>query len=1339
MGRSRFKRVGFSIIVLFTLPFIFMVYYNNQIYSEEFKGLNEDHIKDYQDGGLGKDDEPKLSSSKPNGKPLIINQYANISNSITYSDISSGENVSFTLTQGWTSKNTTINYEGVSQKKDIITNGGFDSDESGWVYKTNDNTHYEKLSYSSTEGNPGGRAAFTVTNDAKDAGDYGYYEQNITLPEELCSLDAYFSFDYYYSWFPRPTNCSLFMSIIIGNVERNKTLNLKDIPDHATWYSMDLYYNPVSYGQVLPGNITIRLGVYTNEASTMSSASDLRLDNIKYELWTKPNKTGIIKAYDNEFPQNYTYYNTSIGKGYSFIDIERTRSPTGEVDFTIHSNISDLLDFSIETITITSYAVKEFNSTISSKLGSLYTPAENIIWQVEFSISSIPGDYDCWVEFDKPSDWSFIHIIDGFEADRTGDCLGTSFGSNRLIIPNSILGPGLWKLEAISKNYISIGNLEVWNSTTFVTTSQLTLGDIIQVNITLNDSISLPNTQINCSIYYPNASIFWHDSKEPTSYNEKFGNITVGKNMTVGDYIVKIIWVNNQSSLNIDKVGFIELDFFIWHHTNLTAVNSYFEQIAGDPLLLKVNYSDYDINDDIDFATVTYNSTFGPSGTMAYQGLGLYFVDLDTSPLGLGDYYFSFNASKTYFENQTKKDLIHLKIIAQPLAMVVPTTAINAMGNSYAVCRINVTGAISGALVWPANVSTDWQNWYNITAHGNGTYTLNFSTQDLPPEGILKSYTVTIYANKTNYGSTSNFITIIINPIPAEANTNITLYNGYINEIIDIKVNYTLKSSSVLIDGANCSVTWDSSFSVTHSAESFIVRLFTTGLTPDVYNALIKLNKSGHENVFAIVSIIISEQDVNISVSIDSQEIQEHFLQPVKFNEVITISCQAYAEAEKKYLTGANVTFINIEYKKNLIEIGDWYNNSITITIDDFSIGINYVYILFLLSNYTPTIFSFEIQVNQININMDPIDSIETHPGETIKIKIKLTEEGSKKPITGASVTYKWDFGVGESKEKDDGIYELNLEIPENLEGNYKIELIISKEGAIYKITEEEFILIVKPREIPKYWTWIIIAILLGSVGILTILSLRAYVFLPRARKKESELLAKTQRFKDMRNIQAIMLIHKKSGLPLYHKPYTFLENIDKTLFSGFIQAILTLGMKIAEKESDDFRERKVAKKYGKDLIEIDFKYFFTLVSDQDDLRIIFILKEKSSERLKKQINLLSTAISTQFADQLEKFDGKLGFFHQKLPLLINNLIALHYKELFKLNEDEAYFLKTKKSGELSSMEVRIINVLKSYLKLKKDFYLENILEWVIDKNKNKIIEAIESLIQRKLIINSKF
>ena len=210
---------------------------------------------------------------------------------------------------------------------------------------------------------------------------------------------------------------------------------------------MSLEYNPEIYGQMLPGNVTVRVGIWTNELSTSTSA-ELRLDNIKYELWTKPNQTGIIKVYDNEFAQNHTFYNSSYGEGYSFIDTERTRAISDEIVFTIYSNISNLLDFTIDEITITSYGVKEFNSTVSSKIGSLYTIGENISWQVEFSLF-IPAYYNSWVEIDKPSDWSFVCIIDGFETDMVGCCLGIGYGSKKLIIPNSILGPGLWSLSLI--------------------------------------------------------------------------------------------------------------------------------------------------------------------------------------------------------------------------------------------------------------------------------------------------------------------------------------------------------------------------------------------------------------------------------------------------------------------------------------------------------------------------------------------------------------------------------------------------------------------------------------------------------------------------------------------------------------------------------------------------------------------------------------------------------------------------------------------------------------------------------------------------------------------------
>ncbi|GAJ14193.1 unnamed protein product, partial [marine sediment metagenome] len=257
-----------------------------------------------------------------------------------------------------------------------------------------------------------------------------------------------------------------------------------------------------------------------------------------------------------------------------------------------------------------------------------------------------------------------------------------------------------------------------------------------------------------------------------------------------GDYQVIVEWTNNNTYLTRDQVGFVEFRFKLWHHTNLTAVDSYFERVAGDPLLIKVRFLDDDINESVHFASVKYNSTFGASGAMGYLGSGVYFIDIGTSSLGLGDYYFSFNTTLEFYENQTAIDLIRLKIIKQPLALEVPSAAINAMANSYAICQVNVTGAISGALIpGDANITTDWGNPYQVTNDTFGTFTLNFSTIDIPTQGVLESFTITVFANKTDYGATTGFITLIVNPIQTIADANKSIVNAYLNEVIDLKVN----------------------------------------------------------------------------------------------------------------------------------------------------------------------------------------------------------------------------------------------------------------------------------------------------------------------------------------------------------------------------------------------------------------------------------------------------------------------------------------------------------------------------------------------------------------------
>jgi len=442
------------------------------------------------------------------------------------------------------------------------------------------------------------------------------------------------------------------------------------------------------------------------------------------------------------------------------------------------------------------------------------------------------------------------------------------------------------------------------------------------------------------------------------------------------------------------------------------------------------------------------------------------------------------------------------------------------------------------------------------------------------------------------------------------------------------------------------------------------------------------------------------------------------------------------------YLSGGTVSLSSNSYINYFTEEADfWYNTSIICNPDDFEIGINYVLIRFLHDNYSSATFSFQLLINQIEINTETVDFEDTKevlPGEAITLLIQLTEAGSGYPIENATISYSWEFGIGEFTYLGSGIYGLNLTIPLNARGIYRFNLIISTDVIDYKASQYSFIIDVGEITLPPIFLWIILAGSAIAIAVLGALSLRSYVILPRKRKKEAELLKRTQRFKDMQNIQAIVVIHRQSGIPVYTKSFSILEHQKKELFSGFIQAITTIGEEIVGKKGTQEKPKKptdVAIFEG--LIELDFKYFYCLICDVEEIRLVAILREKASQRLKKQIANLSSAIKLELSDLFSSWDGNLDVFDKVVPPIISGHLELFYKEAFILAHAE-YIANIKKETEFSTMETRILNVIYSVAKNKTEFYLEPVMETVHEPNKDLVIDALEQLIEKKVIIPRK-
>ncbi|MFX1407863.1 MAG: hypothetical protein ACFFC9_00430 [Promethearchaeota archaeon] len=263
-----------------------------------------------------------------------------------------------------------------------------------------------------------------------------------------------------------------------------------------------------------------------------------------------------------------------------------------------------------------------------------------------------------------------------------------------------------------------------------------------------------------------------------------------------------------------------------------------------------------------------------------------------------------------------------------------------------------------------------------------------------------------------------------------------------------------------------------------------------------------------------------------------------------------------------------------------------------------------------------------------------------------------------------------------------------------------------------------------------------VLIILFIIIAILGSLSLRSYVFMPRKKKRENYLLLRTQRFKDISNIQAIIIMHKDSGLPIFTESYSYLMKGKNTLFSGFIQAISVIGEEISKNEPQKLEIKNPESKLGyKKIIELDLKQFFCLVLDFEELRTVLILKNKSSKRLKQYMYQFTMTLYMRLSKFINNWDNDLAYFNKEIPPFINEFFEIFYKNAFKASFNAADIPKLRKKYRLSKMEIILIKKIVSILKDNSSFLLMTLIEELGIKEEDLVINAIESLIEKKIIV----
>ncbi|MFW9866701.1 MAG: hypothetical protein ACFFEN_11450 [Candidatus Thorarchaeota archaeon] len=643
-------------------------------------------------------------------------------------------------------------------------------------------------------------------------------------------------------------------------------------------------------------------------------------------------------------------------------------------------------------------------------------------------------------------------------------------------------------------------------------------------------------------------------------------------------------------------------------------------------------------------------------------------------------------------------------------------------------------------------ISYNWTDGIHLFSESAlGIYETVLDTADLLSRGLYN-----IIINSSKIGFLHSNITLEIN---LGEETNLQVLESEYN--IELHANTTIRFKFTDFDGdgidgalVDIGISDSSLYSISNLGNGIYNIEFSTLFINEtgIYQLRINFSAVAYEPQYYIYQFQIIKQSVELSVYINSEQISENSLRQLTFNEEINISVRAISILEQESLTGGVISCIGELFTKNLTEyVNHWFNATILCSSDNFSLGINIIYLQFEHPNYRTATFGFQLLINQVKIKVNPLnfeDPIYAGIGDKISIQFQLLDNNTNDLVVNASVSYSWAFDVGEEiNETTPGTYQLDIKLKENVRGSYKFELIIRPRGSIYESTKFSFLVIIgepiPPQDnFPSLFLWIIIGVLVSVAFVLGILSVRSYVILPRKRRKGAELLSKTQRFKDMINIQAIVVIHRFSGIPIYSKSYSILERHKKELFSGFIQAITTIGEEFTEKEVSKASTEDVAEGYGiEKIIELDFKYFYCLIADKGDVRVVFVLKEKSSERLKNQISSLISALTLKLSIDLDNWDGSLDTFEKLVPPIIEEYFELYYKGSFTLSE-RLDLIKIRKERDLSKMEIRVLNVVESLLKRYNNvIQLNYIIEMVSEENKDLVMEAVESLLVRKMIV----
>ncbi len=315
--------------------------------------------------------------------------------------------------------------------------------------------------------------------------------------------------------------------------------------------------------------------------------------------------------------------------------------------------------------------------------------------------------------------------------------------------------------------YISINIHNIFTNLSYIQPDPVEFRSNISILISYGDTDN--NTLIsdaNLSVSFEFGAQYWSLSNysyfEISSsgiYNLTFNTSIFGR---VGTFLIYITAnKSNYANASIPISIFIELIDATLILEDLD--DTYLKQ----NITLKLYYNDSS-GKPIENANITYSEDSLGAGGFNYNSSGFYYLNLNTSNLGIGVYYIFVKANGSNLGYKIKTDTFLLKIFNIPTILTAEYNILNVTPGSSFTIRVTfeVDNSSTGWIEFIKNATVTYY-WVrgegNLTDNLDGTYEF---TMDAPM--TTKTYDITISAFKENYTALNIIIYLVVQLPPQE-------------------------------------------------------------------------------------------------------------------------------------------------------------------------------------------------------------------------------------------------------------------------------------------------------------------------------------------------------------------------------------------------------------------------------------------------------------------------------------------------------------------------------------------------------------------------------------------